>query len=163
MSIVHKERYNENKHFTGVMMEQVRPISESDARNYNPLSLAFIGDSVYENYVRERLLLSHPNMLPRDLHKKAVSYVKASAQSRIISGIEEKLSEDEFYIYKRGRNTKSHTIPKNADLLDYKRASGFEALIGYLYLIGRDARLEEIIDLSFKIIEEGEYHDEERQ
>lgn len=147
------------REFTGEKMENIRPVSESGARNYNPLSLAFIGDSVYENYVREKLLLSFPNMLPRELHLKAVSYVKAASQSRIVSGIESELSEDELYIYKRGRNTKSHTVPKNADLLDYRRASGFEALIGYLYLTGKVERLEQIIDLSFKIIEEGECHD----
>ncbi|MFH5837411.1 Mini-ribonuclease 3 [Proteiniclasticum sp. C24MP] len=144
-------------------MENIRPISENGARNYNPLSLAFIGDSVYENHVRERLILAYPNMLPKDLHIKAVSYVKASSQSRIICGIEESLHDDELYIYKRGRNTKSHTVPKNADLLDYRRASGFEALVGYLYLVGKDKRLEEIIDLSFKIVEEGENHGKERE
>ncbi len=144
-------------------MENIRPISEIGARNYNPLSLAFIGDSIYENHVRERLILSYPNMLPKDLHIKAVCYVKASSQSRIISGIKDTLNEDELYIYKRGRNTKSHTVPKNANLLDYRRASGFEALVGYLYLIGKEKRLGEIIDLSFKIIEEGDNHGEERK
>lgn len=138
------------------------PLSDAGARNYNPLSLAFIGDSIYENYVREKLLLTYPTMLPRDLHIEAIRYVKAASQSRIITELEKELSEEEHYIYKRGRNTKSHTIPKNADVLDYKRASGFEALIGYLYLTGKKERLEEIIGYSFEVIEKGETHDEER-
>lgn len=138
------------------------PLTDAGARNYNPLSLAFIGDSIYENYVREKLILAYPTMLPRDLHIEAIQYVKAASQSRIITELEKELSEDEHYIYKRGRNTKSHTIPKNADVLDYKRASGFEALIGYLYLTGKKERLEEIIAHSFEVIERGEAHDKER-
>lgn len=146
----------------GERMMQQMPLTDAGARNYNPLSLAFIGDSIYENYVREKLILTHPTMLPRDLHIEAIQYVKAASQSRIITQLEAKLSEEEHYIYKRGRNTKSHTIPKNADVLDYKRASGFEALIGYLYLTGKKERLEEIIMYSFEVIERGESHDEER-
>ena len=137
-------------------MERRIPLTEAGAKNYNPLSLAFIGDSVYENYVREKLILAHPHMLPKDLHLAAVRYVKASSQSAIVLILEETLSEEEHYIYTRGRNTKSHTIPKNADVLDYKRASGFEALVGYLYLTGRKERLEELVSRSFEIIEEGE-------
>jgi len=92
-----------------------------------------------------------------------VNYVKAASQSNIMQGLKGNLSEDEMYIYKRGRNAKSHTVPKNANLLDYRRASGYEALVGYLYLTGRDERLLEIIDLSFEFIEEGDNHDKEGQ
>jgi len=108
------------------------------------------------------VILNHPNESPHQLHLLAVKYVKASSQSKIIEGLEECLLEDEIYIFKRGRNAKSSTVPKNANLLDYRKASGFEALIGYLYLTGRDERLEEIIEISFRIIEKGENHDKER-
>lgn len=144
-------------------MEYNRPLDDAVARNFNPLSLAFIGDGIYESFVRERVILSHPNKLPHELHLMAVKYVKAASQSDIVQELEGTLSEDELYIYKRGRNAKSHTVPKNAKLLDYRRASGYEALVGYLYLTGRDERLLEIIDLSFEFIEEGDNHDKERQ
>jgi len=143
-------------------MEYKRPLTDAVARNFSPLSLAFVGDGVFEKFVRERVILSHPNELPHKLHLLAVKYVKASSQSKIIESLEEYLSEDEMYIFKRGRNAKSNTTPKNANLLDYRKASGFEALIGYLYLTGRDERLEEIVKLSFRIIEKGDNHDEER-
>lgn len=143
-------------------MEHKRPLTDAVAKNFSPLSLAFVGDGVFEKYVRERVILNHPNESPHRLHLLAIKYVKASSQSKIIQGLEEYLLEDEMYIFKRGRNAKSGTVPKNADLLDYRKASGFEALIGYLYLTGRDERLEEIIKLSFRIIEEGENHDKER-
>jgi len=144
-------------------MEYNRPLADAVARNFNPLSLAFIGDGIYESFVRERVILSHPNKLPHELHLMAVNYVKAASQSNIMQGLKGNLSEDEMYIYKRGRNAKSHTVPKNANLLDYRRASGYEALVGYLYLTGRDERLLEIIDLSFEFIEEGDNHDKEGQ
>lgn len=129
-------------------------ISDVEARNMNPLTLAFIGDGIFEIYVRERVIILNKDLKPNDLHRNAINYVKASSQSFIIEKIEEKLSEDEFYIYKRGRNMKSHTIPKNASVLDYRRSSGFEALVGYLYLTGNIKRLDEIIIMAFKTIEE---------
>ena len=109
--------------------------------------------------MREKLILTHPTMLPRDLHIEAIQYVKAASQSRIITHLEGELSEEEHYIYKRGRNTKSHTIPKNADVLDYKRASGFEALIGYLYLEGNMKRIIELVSFGL----EEEKHEREKE
>ena len=147
----------------GVNMERIEPLSEAQARNYNPLSLAFIGDSVYENYVRHHLVLKFPDMLPKFLHVEAVKYVKASSQSRIMELALPHLSHEEIYIFKRGRNTKSHSVAKNASVIDYRRASGFEALVGYLYLIGNEERLEELMKLSFQIIEGGEMNDQERE
>ena len=73
------------------------------------------------------------------------------------------MSHEEIYIFKRGRNTKSHSVAKNASVIDYRRASGFEALVGYLYLIGNEERLEELMKLSFQIIEGGEMNDQERE
>lgn len=128
-------------------------MNDIEARNMNPLTLAFIGDGVFEVYVRERVIILNKDLKSNDLHRNAINYVKASSQSFIIEKLEEYLSEEEFYIYKRGRNMKSHTIPKNASVVDYRRSSGFEALVGYLYLIGNIKRLDEIIVMSFKIIE----------
>ncbi|NLC66216.1 MAG: Mini-ribonuclease 3 [Clostridium sp.] len=119
----------------------------------NPLTLAFIGDGVFELYVRERVVLLNKDLKPNDLHKNAINYVKASRQSFIIEKLEDSLTEEEIYIYKRGRNMKSNTVPKNANMLDYRRSSGYEALVGYLYLIGSIKRLDEIIMMSLEIIE----------
>lgn len=134
-------------------MQLSKPIKDFEARNLNPLLLAFMGDSVFQNHVRERILLRDPDRMPHELHLEAIRYVKAQSQSDIIESIGGMLTEDEFYIYKRGRNMKSGTIPKNADVLDYRRATGFESLIGYLYLTGREARLGEILEASYRLIE----------
>lgn len=144
-------------------MENVEPLSEAKARSYNPLSLAFIGDSIYENHVRHRLILKYPEMLPKFLHVEAVKYVKASSQSKIMELALPYLTHEEIYMFKRGRNTKSHSVAKNATVIDYRRASGFETLVGYLYLTGKDDRLKELMSLSFKIIEEGEEYDKKRE
>ena len=85
------------------------------------------------------------------MHVEAIKYVKAKSQSTIIKDIEEELEEDEMYIYKRGRNTKSATTPKNANVIDYRNATGFEALLGYLYLIGNKERLFYILEKSTKV------------
>lgn len=115
---------------------------------YSPLTLAYMGDCVYELYVRA-YLLAGGNLSSNKLHRKAKGYVSASAQSRFMERLEPLLSEEEEGIYKRGRNAKSATVPKNADVIEYKRASGLEALIGYLYLEGRRDRLDEIMRLLF--------------
>jgi len=113
---------------------------------FSPLVLAYIGDSVYEVYVRNRVVAENPDMPPHKLHKVTTQYVKAHAQSNSMLGIEDKLSQKELAAYKRGRNAKSATVPKNADLTDYRRATGFEALIGYLYLNGEKERLSELMN-----------------
>ena len=119
----------------------------------SPLVLAYIGDTVYETHIREYLIKQNVNRKVNDLHKSAVKYVKAKAQATIMHEIEEQLTEEELRIYKRGRNQKSHTSPKNADIIDYKHATGFEALIGYLHLGKEKERLEYIIEEGIKIIE----------
>lgn len=119
----------------------------------SPLVLAYIGDTVYETYIREYLITKNINKKVNDLHKSAVKYVKAKAQATIMHEIEEQLTEEELRIFKRGRNQKSHTSPKNADIIDYKHATGFEALIGYLHLGKEKERLEYIIEEGIKIIE----------
>ena len=120
----------------------------------SPLVLAYLGDTVYESYVREYLIRKNINKKVNDLHKSAIKYVNAKAQATVIHAIEEELTEDEERIYKRGRNQKSHTSPKNADIIDYKHATGFEALIGYLYLDKNHERLEYIISKGIKIVED---------
>lgn len=123
-------------------------------RTMSPLVLAYLGDTVYESYIRQYLIQRNCNMKVNDLHKSAIKYVKAKAQATIIKTIEEELSEDELMVFKRGRNQKSHTSPKNADIIDYKHATGFEALIGYLHLSGENDRVKDIIEKGIKIIEE---------
>lgn len=120
-------------------------------RDISPLSLAYIGDAVYEVYVRTHIM-KDVNMPVNKLHKAATEYVKAKAQSDIIQAIADKLTEEETAVFKRGRNAHSYTSAKNADIVDYRRATGFEALIGYLYLSGDNIRLKEIIDMSIDYI-----------
>lgn len=119
----------------------------------SPLVLAYIGDTIYESYIREYLIRKNINKKVNDLHKSAIKYVNAKAQATIMHEIEEELSEDELRIYKRGRNQKSHTSPKNADIIDYKCATGFEALVGYLHLGGEKNRLDYIVEKGINIIE----------
>lgn len=111
-----------------------------------PLSLAYIGDAVYELYVRTYLIKRY-NVSVHKLHVKSIRFVKAKAQSDIVHLIEESLSQEEADVVRRGRNAKSGTIPKNADVGEYKYATGFEALIGYLYLKKRYDRLNEIFSI----------------
>lgn len=134
--------------------KEQRVMEKKDAINLNPLILAFIGDSTFENFVRERIIRRGTASLPHKLHIEAIRYVKAANQSYIMEVIESLLSEEEAYIYKRGRNMKSMTVPKNAKVIDYRRATGFEALIGYLFLTGEEERLKEIMELSAKAVEE---------
>ncbi len=124
-----------------------------NAKLYSPLVLAYIGDAVYEVYVRERILLSHHDMPAYKLHKLAVKYVKAGAQANSVHSIMEMLSEEEVSVYKRGRNAKSPTVPKNADVGEYRCATGFEALLGYLHLSGNIDRLNEVMKAAFDAVE----------
>ena len=124
-------------------------MEEKRASEYSPLVLAYIGDAVYELYTRERVLEKNPNMPAHKLHIENIKYVKAEAQSSSVSAIENVLSEEEMTVFKRGRNAKSGTSPKNADIVAYRRATGLEALFGYLHLCGRDERLKELMGLAF--------------
>ena len=114
------------------------------AGSYSPLVLAYMGDAVYELYIRS-MLVSHANMQVNKLHKEATGYVKAKAQAEMIKRIMPELTEEEISIYKRGRNAHSYTSAKNADIVDYRCATGFEALIGYLYINGNTERIYEIL------------------
>ncbi len=117
----------------------------------SPLTLAFLGDSVYEMFIRTKIL-GMGNRPASQLHKIAVGYVKAKAQATAAHKILEILTDEETEIYKRGRNTNIHTVPKNADMADYRHATALEALIGYLYLKGDQVRLEEILNIAFETL-----------
>lgn len=116
---------------------------------YSGTVLAYIGDAVYEIYTRRRVLSENPDMPAHKLHREAVRHVKAEAQSNAMAALEGILTETEEAFYKRGRNAKPATVPKNADLADYRRATGFEALLGYLELSGEKDRLEEIMNIAY--------------
>ncbi len=130
------------------MLGTLKPFDEKPSL-YSPLTLAYIGDSVYEVYVRAHLL-SGGNLPSSKLHRLSIQYVSAEAQSAFYNIIEPMLSEEEIAIFKRGRNAKSCTVPKHAGVIDYKRATGVEALIGYLYLSGRQERIDYLMSLLFE-------------
>ena len=125
-------------------------LSASDVKMLNPLVLAYAGDSVYDTFVRT-LLVSGGHGQVAKLHKMSIEFVKAKAQADILGEINELLTPEEQDIVRRGRNTKSSTMPKNADLLDYRHATGFEALIGYLYLTGQIDRLMEVVRMVINV------------
>lgn len=122
----------------------------SNAKLYSPLVLAYIGDSVYEVFVRDKILQLNPSMPAYKLHRESIKYVKASSQAKSVHFLESILNEEETAVYKRGRNAKSPTVPKNADVTDYRCATGFEALIGFLHLSRKDNRLNEIMEKAFE-------------
>ena len=117
----------------------------------NGLTLAYIGDALFELKIREYLLTQNYTKV-NDLHKHAINYTSAISQAQIIDYLMPSLSEEEIEYYKRGRNTGGTHKPKNASLNDYRKATGFEALIGYLYLIKKLDRMEELIVLSINFI-----------
>lgn len=118
----------------------------------SPLSLAYIGDAVYEVYIRS-YIMRDINMPVSKLHRASTKFVSAKAQAKVYHKIEDKLREDEIAVFKRGRNAHSYTSAKNADIIDYRISTGFEALIGYLYVKKDTKRLEEIISLCIESVE----------
>lgn len=130
----------------------------SDNKDYSLLSgltLAYIGDAIYEAYIRDFLIRSGQTR-PNQLHRLATHYVSAKAQHFLIEEMlaENVLTEEEIMMYKRGRNAKSHTSAKNTSIFIYRSSTGFECLIGYLHLTEQKTRLEELIDWSIKRIGE---------
>ena len=121
-------------------MRRALPVDEKDLRAYSPLTLAFIGDGIYDLLIRTLVVTDYRCSVNR-LHQRTAHYVKASAQSRMIESIYSLLDEEEQAIYRRGRNAKMATMAKHATMMEYKRATGFEALMGYLYLKGDYSRL----------------------
>lgn len=127
-----------------------------DVNLINGIALAFEGDAVYSMYIRRHLILQGMTK-PNKLHQTATRYVSARAQASLIESMleQEILTEKELEIYKRGRNTNSHTKAKNADVVTYRMSTGFEAVMGYLHMMGELARLEELINWCIQQVEEG--------
>jgi ribonuclease-3 family protein len=119
--------------------------SISEARQLNPLVLAFVGDAIYEVFIRTYLVNNNRNLSAHKLHIKAISFVKAHSQSEFMKKLEDILTDEEHGIFKRGRNAKSGTVPKNADVQEYRTATGFETLIGFLYITEQVDRLNELL------------------
>lgn len=127
-------------------------LENTDIRTYSPLTLAYIGDAIYELVIRT-ILVEKGNTQVNKLHQRASKLVKASAQSAMIEKLKPYLTDEEMGVFKRGRNAKSFTMAKNASMSDYRRATGFEALMGYLYLTEQWDRMLELIKIG---ITEGE-------
>ena len=121
-------------------------LEEQDLRTYSPLTLAYIGDAIFELVVRT-VLVERKNTQAEKLHKAATKIVKAETQALLIEAVKEELTEEELAVYKRGRNAKAVTRAKNATMSEYRRATGFEALMGYLYLKGDMERMIKLIHL----------------
>ena len=123
-----------------------------DVKEVNVKTLAYIGDVVYELYIREHVISGSHEQVNK-LHKKTIKYVSAKAQAKIVEVLNDEFTIDEKDIIRRGRNAEANTVPKNTDVITYKIATGFEALIGYLYLIKNETRLKYLIQKSIEIIE----------
>ena len=119
-------------------------LGEVDVRAYSPLTLAYIGDAVYDMIIRT-VVVERSNKPAHELHKQTSALVKAQTQARMIEALQDALTEEEAAVYKRGRNAKSYTTAKNASIGDYRKATGLEALVGWLYLQDRAVRAIELV------------------
>ena len=122
-------------------------LGEVDLRTLSPLTLAFVGDCVYDLILRTVIVERH-NASPNQLHREKSRLAKAPAQAEMAEALQEHLTQEELAVYRRGRNAKSHTTAKNASVLDYRKATGLEALYGWLYLSGQEERLLQLLRLS---------------
>lgn len=122
-----------------------------DVRTYSPLTLAFMGDCVFEIVIRS-IVVERGNRQAGSLHKAKTAVVNAKVQARMIEALMEELTEEERAVYKRGRNAKPHTVAKNASVNDYRKATGLEALFGYLYLNGQEDRILELTKRGLELI-----------
>lgn len=128
------------------MDELIIPIkSEEEVNLMNPLVWAYVGDCVYELYIRTKLI-NETKLKAHQLHMKAIGFVKASAQAELLKKVEHKLTDEEKDIVRRTRNTQNHHVPKNGNPAEYAYATAFEGLIGYLYLCKKIDRIKEILD-----------------
>lgn len=126
------------------IIKQNMDLEEINITDYSSLTLAYIGDGIYEVIVRT-VIVDEANRQVNKIHKSASNLVKAETQAKMIHYIMDDLSEEEVKIYKRGRNAKAVTRAKNASMSDYRTATGFEALMGWLYLTGQSERMMELI------------------
>lgn len=129
-----------------ISLEKMTPHEVSSG--YSPLALAYIGDSVYDLRIKSYFVFK-ANMQPEKYHKIVSGIVSANAQARFIESYLDQLNEDESAVYRRAKNSSPHTKAKNASMEDYLKATGFEAVIGYLFMSGQYARMDEIINASF--------------
>ena len=127
-------------------MKELFQMEEVDVVTYSPLTLAYIGDGVYDLIIRS-IVVNHGNKQVNKLHKETSSLVQASTQSLMMRTMQEHLTEEEHGIYKRGRNAKSISPAKNQSITDYRRATGFEALLGYLYLKKEWKRMLDLVKI----------------
>lgn len=140
-------------------MQEVFKMREVDIKEYSPLALAYIGDSIYDLIIKS-IILNEGNLKVQKLHLKTSAYVQASAQSFMMRSLQEHLTEEEHAVYKRGRNAKSVSPAKNQSVTDYRRATGFEALLGFLYLKKDWKRLLDLVKIGLDSLERGEDADE---
>ena len=134
---------------------------KNTAAGYSPLVLAYMGDAVYELMIRERIVLQGNRQVNR-LHLAAVHLVKAGTQAAMIRLLEPLLTPEELSVYRRGRNAHSHTTAKNASVIDYRMATGFEALVGFLWLSEQKERLRDLVETALSKLEEEEKNERER-
>ena len=130
-------------------MKQEFSCEQKDIRTYSPLTLAFVGDCVFDLIIRT-VIVERGNRAAESLHKKKSAIVKAQTQAQMAEVLLDGLSEEEVTVYKRGRNAKSYSTAKNASVTDYRKATGFEALLGYLYLQNKEDRIIELIKTALR-------------
>ncbi|MFR1691264.1 MAG: Mini-ribonuclease 3 [Coprococcus phoceensis] len=136
-------------------MQEVFQMKEVDVHSYSPLTLAYIGDSIYDLIIKS-LVINEGNRQVNKLHKETSMYVQASTQSLMMRAMQEELTEEEHAVYKRGRNAKSVSPAKNQSITDYRRATGFEALLGYLYLKKEWKRMLDLVKIGLDSLKEKE-------
>lgn len=134
-------------------MQELFQMTEVDIKEYSPLTLAYIGDSIYDLIIKS-LVVNEGNRQVQKLHKETSMRVQASAQSKMMRAIQEHLTEEEHAVFKRGRNAKSVSPAKNQSITDYRRATGFEALMGYLYLKKEWKRMLELVKIGLESMDE---------
>ena len=126
---------------------------EAEINQLSPLTWAYIGDCIFELYIRTKLV-NETKLKPHELHVKAINFVKASAQAEMLHNIQQNLTQEEQDIVRRGRNAENHHLPKNSNIQEYMYSTAFEALIGYLYLCKKETRVKEIIKMAIQSKEE---------
>ena len=134
-------------------MQEIFQMKEVDIREYSPLALAYIGDCIFDLIIKS-LVLNQGNKQVQKMHKETSRIVQASAQSLMMREIQKHLTEEEHLVYKRGRNTKTVSPARNQSLTDYRRATGFESLLGYLYLKKEWKRMLELVKIGLDSIKE---------
>ena len=136
-------------------MHEIFEMEEVDAKTYSPLALAYIGDSMYDLIIKS-LVINHGNKQVNKMHKETSSLVQAATQSLMMRKLQDILTDEERAVYKRGRNAKSVSPAKNQSVTDYRRATGFEALIGYLYLKKEYQRMLDLVKIGLDSLKEEE-------